>query len=404
VKFPGCNKFTSRTKELRGYEFLIESETYYPVIVNFSNPYILQNDVLSELISLNSCLKIRLVIITTNYFEPSNLIGTLTQLKENMIINDFRIIQLYSKLQSPKGRPLQRYILNLCSYMEVKKIYLETRPVLSLFHSTNELADLIGIKISQEIDSKIGILRPTACDMPEEIQVRSNSFERGNISLAVFRKAIYFYEKITKALIHFLVLNSLNLKDVNSKGFHASEISDFALCSNLHDANLLSKQIKSKVIDVVDFSPQLEDNPEITGSFILILLPFLEDIKAGELALTEIRESNVEALSDSKKIVYIKHHPRTSEQIQENFRLCFKTHYPNDDAHPVFTDLDDLVAKAKSIICVGETSATYFAYKRNPEKVILTRKTFLEKYLEPQSTISPTLSEYLVTFLNGKSK
>jgi len=354
--------------------------------------------------TLNRSPGIQLTIITTNYFEPQNLSSFLGQLRDKKIISDFRIIKLYSKIQSPRGRPLQRYLMNLRRFMEVKKIYLETRPILSLFHTTNELADLIGIKISQEIDCKIGILRPTSCEIPREIKERKHSLKLENLHLTVFRKVIYTYELLTKVLAHLLVMKTLNLEDINSKGFHAGELSDFALCSNLHDAELLGKQLHSKTVDVVNFSPKPRDHSQETNDYILILLPFLENIKSGELSLSEIQDSNIEVLQDTTKSVHIKHHPRTSKKIQTHFKICFKAHYPQNEANPAFSDLGYLVKTAKSIICVGETSATHFAYKQSPKKVLLTRKTHIEKYLEPQSTIFPTLSDYLLRFLNGKSK
>lgn len=381
-----------------------KTEISYPVIVNFSNPYILENDILSELITLNRSLRVQLTIITTNYFEPQNLSSLLGQLKDEKIISDFRIIKLYSKIQSPKGRPLQRYLMNLCRFMEVKKLYLETRPVLSLFHTTNELADLIGIKISQEIDCKIGVLRPTSCEIPEEIKESNHSLKRENLLLTVFRKVTYTYELLTKALAHLLVMKTLNFEDTNSKGFHAGELSDFALCANLYDANLLGKQLHSKTIDVVNFSPKQRDHAQETRNYVVILLPFLESIKSGELSLSEIQDSNMEVLQDTTKSIHIKHHPRTSKKIQTHFGICFKAHYPQNEANPAFADLGYLVKTAKWIICVGETSATYFAFKQSPEKVLLTRKTHIDKYSEPHSTIFPTLSEYLLRFLNGKSK
>jgi hypothetical protein len=383
---------------------LNESEIGFPVIVNFSNPYILQNDVLSELMSLNSSLKIQLTIITTNYFEPQDLSSSLKLLKKEKAINDFRIIKLYSKIQSPKGRPLQRYLMNVIRYMEVKKIYLQTRPVLSLFHTTNELADLIGIKISKEIGSKIGILRPTSCEIPAEFKVSNNLLNRKKVSLTVLRKVIYTYEILAAALTHILVMKFLNLKDLNSKGFHGRELSDFALCSNLHDAILLEKQLRSKTIDVVNFSPKLRSNSQETSNYIMILLPFLESTKAGDVALSEINNSKLFSLQDTSKCVYIKHHPRTSKKIQTHFEFCFKALYPHNAANPAFISLDYLVENAELIICVGETSATHFAYKQSPEKVLLTRKPIIERYLEPQSTILPTLSEYLQSFLVGMKK
>lgn len=354
--------------------------------------------------TLNKSLRIQLTIITTNYFEPQNLSNLLSQLKDEKIISDFRIIKLYSKIQSPKGRPFQRYLMNLCNFMEVKEIYLETRPVLSLFHSTNELADLIGIKISQEIDCKIGILRPTSCEIPDEIKESNHSLKRDNLRMTVFRKVIYTYELLTKALVYLLVMKSLNFEETNSKGFHAGELSDFALCANLYDANLLGKQLHSKTIDVVNFSPKQEDLSQETSNYIVILLPFLESIKSGELSLSEIQDSNMEVLQDTTKSIHIKHHPRTSKKIQTQFKIRFKAHYVQNEANPAFADLGYLVKTAKWIVCVGETSATYFAFKQSPEKVLLTRKTNIDKYSESHPTIFPTLSEYLFRFLIGKSE
>lgn len=381
-----------------------KSEINYPVIVNFSNPYILQNDVLSELMSLNKSLKIQLTIITTNYFEPQNLFSSLKRLKEEDTISDFRIIKLYSKIQSPKGRPLQRYLMNVFRYMEIKNIYLETRPVLSLFHTTNELADLIGIKISIENGSKIGILRPTSCEIPEEFKERNYSLKRKNMSLVMFRKIIYTHEILMKAFAHILVMKSINLRDLNSKGFHGGELSDFALCSNLHDANLLEMQLRSKTIDVVNFSTKFRSDAQENKSYIMILLPFLESTKVGDFTLSEIRDSNISVLQDSSEIVYIKHHPRTSKKIKTHFELLFSELYPHEAATPAYDNLDYLVENAKLIICVGETSAAHFAYKQSPGKVLLTRKSVLERYLETKPRIFPTLSEYLIKFLIGINK
>ncbi len=383
---------------------MTESEANYSVIVNFSNPYILQNEVLSELISLSSSSKIQLIIITTNYFEPQDLSSTLTRLHEERIVSDFKIIRLYSKMQSPKGRPLQKYLMNMRSYFEIKRIYLKTKPNLSLFHSTNELADLIGMQISKKTNSNIGILRPTSCEIPEELKLEKRTLKSGNISLKMFRKCIYTYERLTKTITHLMVMKSLNYKEVTSKGFHSKEISDFALCANQHDARLLREQIESKVIDVVHFSSCLKPSLKETKSFVLILLPFLESLEFADHTLSEMLDCRIDVIRDSNQSIYIKHHPRTPDEVQAYFHNGFSLNYHHEEAYPTISDLDYLVENARWIICVGETSAGYFAYKRSPHKITFTREVELDKYLDPLSVTYPTMSQYLLSVLHENSK
>jgi len=403
VKGEVSNKFTVVTKNQEKHELLIESETYYPVIVNFSNPYILQNEVLSEIISMNSSLNIQLVIITTNYFEPQHLTNTFVRLKEEKKIKDFKIIRLYSKIQSPKGRPLQKYLMNLWKYLEIKKIYIETEPVLSLFHSTNELADLIGIEIAQKMHSKIGILWPTSFEIPKEIKMKKKITKKPTLILLMFRKFVYTYELFTKIVIYFVVMKTPNFKSVYSKGFFSHKKVDFALCSNSHDAGLLKKQIQADHIDVVDFHSPATYDLDVTKNFILVLLTFFEDTMSAHAALNEINESHFAKFKGSKENMFLKHHPRTSIKIQLTFDSVFYEAYNHEEYKPPLMNLQELVDSSKLILCVGVTSAAKFAFRRAPGRTVFAKSTELETYSEPNSIIYPSLSEYLLRVLSEKT-
>ena len=375
----------------------------YPVIVNFSNPYILQNEVLSEIISLNSSINIKLVIITTNYFEPQHLSRTLAQLKKEKKISDFKIIRLYSKIQSPKGRPLQKYLMNLHKYLEIKKLYIETRPVLSLFHSTNELADLIGIGIAKKMHSEIGILWPTSCEIPVEVKLEKKITTKPYLILLIFRKLVYIYELFTKIGIYLLVMKNPNCKSTYSKGWFSHEKVDFVLCSNLHDAGLLRKQIQAGRIDVVEFNPPVAYDLDVTKGFILVLLAFFVDMNSAYAALNEINESDFAKFKGSKEKIFLKHHPRTSIKIQSTFDSSFKAAYNHEEYKPAFRDLQELVDSSKLILCVGVTSAARFAFRRAPGRTVFAKNTELESYSEPNSIIYPSLSEYLLRVLSEKT-
>jgi hypothetical protein len=381
----------------------IELLSPHPVIVNFSNPYILQNEVLSEIISLNSSVNIQLVIITTNYFEPQQLSRTLAQFKEEKKISDYKIIRLYSKIQSPKGRPLQKYLMNLRKYLEIRKLYIETRPVLSLFHSTNELADLIGIGIARKMHSKIGILWPTSCEIPGEEELEKKITTKPFLILLMFRKFVYTYELFTKIGIYLLVMKNPNFKPTYSKGWFSHEKVDFVLCSNPHDAGLLRKQIQAGRIDVVEFNPPVAYDSAVTQGFILVLLPFFEDTKTAYAALSEINESHFAKFKGSKEKIFLKHHPRTSLKIQITFDSLFKAAYNHEEYKPPFMVLQELVDNSKLILCVGVTSAASFAFRRAPGRTIFAKSPALETYSEPNSIIYPSLSEYLLRVLREKA-
>lgn len=381
----------------------IESLTVHPVIVNFSNPYILQNEALSEIISLNSSVNIQLVIITTNYFEPQQLSRILAQLKEEKRISDFKIIRLYSKIQSPKGRPLQKYLMNLRKYLEIKKLYIETRPVLSLFHSTNELADLIGIGIARKMGSEIGILWPTSCEIPGEEKLEKKITTKPFFILLLFRKFVYTYELCTKIGIYLLVMKDPNYKSTYSKGWFSHEKVDFVLCSNPHDAWLLRKQIQAGRVDVVEFNPPVAYDLDTMQGSILVLLAFFEDTKSAYAALNEINESHFTRFKCSKERIFLKHHPRTSIKIQITFDSAFKAAYNHEEYKPPFMDLQELVDNSKLILCVGVTSAARFAFRRAPGRTVFAKSTELETSSEPNSIIYPSLSEYLLRVLREKA-
>jgi hypothetical protein len=191
-------------------------------------------------------------------------------------------------------------------------------------------------------------------------------------------------------------MKSLNYKMLTSRGFFSDEKVDFALCSNSYDAELLSKQIQADSIDTVEFSPPVGFDSNIINSTVLVLLAFFENTNSAYAVLNEINESYLAKFKGSKERIFLKHHPRTSINIQIAFNNSFKEAFNNEEYQPPFLELQKLVDSSKLIFCVGETSAANFAFKRAPNRTILAKSADLDKYREPSSNVYPPLSEYLL--------
>jgi hypothetical protein len=197
-------------------------------------------------------------------------------------------------------------------------------------------------------------------------------------------------------------MKSTKVKSAKMKGFHSDEFSDFALCSNMHDAKLLGDQIHTKVIDVVNFAPSTTaQNIEVAG-ITLVLLPFLENEVSGASILIDKQLHNYIKPAEPGKTVFLKHHPRTPKQLATNFSQRFSQIYSCDYQELPSFNLIELMNLAETIISLNETSAGLLAYSLYPNKTYFIPKKELGELSVPERHETFTLSDYLKNYLTGQ--
>jgi hypothetical protein len=354
------------------------------------------NEIMDEILCLKAKAPIQVHIITNNYFEPSELRRSLENYKKRGDIASYFVMELYSIYQSPKGRPLQKYLRNLSNFKKILEIYIQARPKLCLFHTTTELQDLIGLKYSVRNSCVAGVLRPTSCatfESPSQLRRSKNFIHVVRTSL---RKTIYYWELLQRCIVHRIILGTFDFWKNSTSAFHGSERLDFALCSHPLDVSNLTQQVNADEIVAVSFATVPPIEVFRSEQTVLIIVPLLDTKAAFQEAIDEFLSTCREIKTLQPDRIGIRHHPRSHLGVSQSFDKLIQIEFGVETTTWTSMSLSSAVDMARKVIAIGETSAGSFAFQRSPKKVIFTNFKQEQQHKEVNFDNRQKLSEYLV--------
>ncbi len=339
------------------------------ILVNFTNPYVFYEHILHNLYNLKRNSDVEIYIVLTNYFIPIHLEQELVQMKDEGIIVDFVILNIYTSKQMPKGRRIAFITPEFKKILALKQNYLKQNIDLLILETTNELMDLLFLVLNDNENLRLCLLKPVG-NAPVVDNTSKSTIKPTKIPSMLLIKSLLYLEKIERSFVFFFLAKKLITPRRWPEIHEINRVADLIVTSEEVSLSYLKQNFYSKKFVISSFIDQKNFGAEELNRSVLILLPFSGtqfDKEFGNALKTAILK--VER-SEGECKLKIRPHPRSNPDSITSLILQLELG-PKEFEITSLEKLGNLI-EASSIVILSEESSTLdFLSNNYPEKNVL---------------------------------
>lgn len=342
------------------------------ILINFSNAYIFQSEILPNLQSIKDKSECRIYLVVSNYFYPEILSRDLQSLCDLGVIEEFLILEAYGSFECPKGRPVYKFLGAKRRYEKFTKLIKQNDFEVIFLHTTNEVSDQYLLKHRKRVSTKFILLQPTYPGLPivkASIQSRTRRvFQRESLKY-LRNRVVYLTESVYKTLLLFSLTRVFLKPSRWSLELMTDECFDLALTASKLDSEILAQRIRSLDFQFVNFFSNETLPEESNLESLLVLLPFIDQTNVP--IISSILKRDLHDRSDFQEFSHlrVRPHPRSDihavSTLEPLFReLAINSSIDYDSSQSLFSE----VSQAKEVILFRSSSTLRLVQRNFPSK------------------------------------